>query len=78
MGASIWMANTACGPAVADLEVYIECDARDCRARSREIWTKEFDGMIWPVTFCSHHSDRAAVALQAQGFHLLESEALTK
>ena len=63
---------------MGDIEVYIECDARDCRARSREIWTKEFDGMIWPLTFCGHHSDRAAVALQAQGFHPLESEALTR
>jgi hypothetical protein len=63
---------------MGDLEVYIKCDARDCSARSREIWTKAFDGLIWPLSFCSHHADKMAVALQAQGFNPLESEVLTR
>ena len=61
-----------------DLEVYIECDARSCAARSREIWTKAFDGNVWPLSFCGHHADQNAVPLQRQGFNPLESEALTK
>ena len=66
------------GTSVGDLEVYIKCDARDCSARSREIWTKAFDGVIWPLSFCGHHADKNALALQAQGFNPLESEVLTK
>ena len=59
---------------MADIAVYIECDAAGCRARTREIWVK--DGM--PLTFCGHHLARNVIALQAQGFHPLEQEALTR
>lgn len=61
---------------MGELEVYIKCDR--CNARSREVWTKMFDATVWPLTFCGHHADKNAAALQAQGFHPLESEALTK
>jgi hypothetical protein len=57
---------------MGDLEVYIKCDARDCSARSREIWTKAFDGVIWPLSFCAHHGSKHAAALMSQGFATLE------
>ena len=63
---------------MGELEVYIECDAAHCAARSREIWTKHFDDNVWPLTFCGHHADKHAVALQAQGFNPLESEVMTR
>lgn len=63
---------------MGDLEVYIACDHGGCSARSREIWTKSFDDNVWPLSFCGHHADANAVALQTQGFNPLESEVLTK
>jgi hypothetical protein len=57
--------------------VFIKCDS--CSARSREIWTRGVtidDTQI--LSFCGHHADKHAVALQAQGFNPLESEVLTK
>ena len=61
---------------MGDMEVYIRCDG--CSARSRDIWTKAFDGNIWPLSLCGHHSDRSFAKLQAQGWNVLESEALTR
>ena len=60
---------------MGDLEVFIPCDRCGPYTRSVEIWTK---GMELLLSFCSHHADKNAVALQAQGFHPLESEALTR
>jgi hypothetical protein len=61
---------------MGDLEVFIPCDR--CGARSKEIWTKAFDGNVWPLTFCGHHADKNTIALQATGWNPLEQEALTK
>jgi hypothetical protein len=63
---------------MGDLEVFIPCDHSGCNARSRDIWTKQFDDNIWPLTFCAHHADKLWATLSAQGWHPLESEALTK
>lgn len=59
-----------------ELEVFIACDK--CSTRSGAIWTKLFDGNVWPLTFCLHHSRDYTKALQDQGFNILESEALTR
>ena len=57
-----------------NLAVYVPCDHRGCIARSRDIWTKTFDGLIWPLSFCGHHSDALWAKLAAKGFEPLEHD----
>jgi hypothetical protein len=61
---------------VGDLEVYIRCDG--CSARSRDIWTKAFDGNVWPLSLCGHDSRTHEAALLAQGFVRMDCEPLSE
>lgn len=66
---------------MGDLEVFQPCDRCGPFTRAGEVWTKEAcscHGQPILLTLCMHHADKAAVALQAQGFNPLESEVLTR